>query len=117
MRIQIEVLGHSLVRLLVCSHRSLQRLGTVNDWMAILTLFSSILAHSVLDYWTTTHSGGCVIRHLLAVDWWVGLRKATIPCCCCCCWSDRIGFARRRRGAGQDDEDDDDDVVAAVVVA
>ena len=55
-RIQIGVLGHSLVRLLVPSHRSLVRSlahfahslarGTVNDWMAILSVFFPIFDHS-----------------------------------------------------------------------
>ena len=57
-KIQTEVLGHSLVPLLVCSHCSLVRLlayfahslarVTVNDWMAIYSVLFCILAHSVL---------------------------------------------------------------------
>ena len=71
--IQTAVLGHSLVRSLICLHRSLVRLlrpahfaralrcadslahfahslahGTVNDWIAIYSVFFFILAHSAL---------------------------------------------------------------------
>ena len=55
-KIQTEVLGHSLVRSLVRSHRSFVRSlahfahslarGTVIDSMAIYSVFFSILAHS-----------------------------------------------------------------------
>ena len=58
--LQTEELGHSLIRSLICWHHSLVRLlctacfahslayGTVNNWMAIVSVFFAVLDHSVL---------------------------------------------------------------------
>ena len=54
-RIQIEVLGHLLVHTLICLHHShvcfaqSDACGTVNNLMAIFSVFFSILDHTVAD--------------------------------------------------------------------
>ena len=69
-KIQTEVLGHSLVLSLVCLHRSLVcslahfahslARGTVNDWMAIKSVFFPIFDHSVGG-----KGGGVALIHYL----------------------------------------------------